>query len=62
MQTMKQIGTKQIPQNMFDAIVLDLEECRVAFVAGFGGANAIAKYKDLCDTLYSLGLSIDAFL
>lgn len=62
MQTMKQIGSKEIPQSMFDAIALDLEDCRVAFVAGFGGSAVSAKYKIICDFCYDFGLPIDAFL
>ena len=61
-QMMKQINSKEIPQSMFDAIALDLEECRVAFIAGFGGANVIAKYKNLCEFCFQFGLPIDAFL
>lgn len=60
--TTKQVGNKEIPQDMFDTIVSEMEYCRAAFVAGFGGADLIRKYRDLCDTLYDMGLPIDAFL
>ena len=53
---------RDLTEEMMQALRMDMEDCRVAFVAGFGGALLTQKYCTLCDFCYQFGIPLDSLV